>query len=703
MIEVLIIASWTPTRPTVLADTVQQLRATGVGVTIACGFAPEKIALPEGGARVIGLPAVKALPAADRAEYRYAAGGRKLWLRYRRDPVARRAARTADVLVALDSTAVHTVWQLARRHRAADAVVGLGPALAAVAKRDAERFRHAVSGVVRRPPSPAVGLDVIRERADRLGEKVVRRASGRRVLRDPRGRRAWRLLLGAPGISDAKRIVWADRVAGQLRKAGRGAEADAVRVAAARVVRHPVTRAEWLSTAATAEFEAGRIPAFLNEAVAAQLDVADKALAFGDLNTAMHFVAEAIPLMFHRAVHFDSLESPLAKDPEGFLAPLHRSAVGHALATPRGRSAPAAPPPEDRPHRLLFVAGNDYFLTEIRARYEHRPDFDVRTLDVSEPVTHPVGKLLRHLLAGSSSYGDAIRQLFAPDLEWADTVFVDWCALHAAMLTTLDPGTTRIIIRLHSYEAFSIFPHLVDLSRVDDLVFVSEPLRELTRDVVPALRQPGAPRTPVIPNALRLDRYRRPKNPDARFTLGLVAVSAIVKDPLWAFQVLHELRRRDERYRLVLIGKEFDGLQNAAAAAYHRLYAREVAELETQGAVRRIGETDNVPEALTDVGVILSTSVREGFPSGLVEGVASGAVPVVRDWPFFAGRKAGARTVFPEDWIVQTPQEAAERVIALTSSEDVWCKTGAAVADHAMANWDWSVIQAVYDRLLRGA
>jgi glycosyltransferase involved in cell wall biosynthesis len=201
---------------------------------------------------------------------------------------------------------------------------------------------------------------------------------------------------------------------------------------------------------------------------------------------------------------------------------------------------------------------------------------------------------------------------------------------------------------------------------------------------------------------LRLDRYRRPKNPDARFTLGLVAVSAIVKDPRWAFQVLHELRRRDERYRLVLIGKEFDGSQNAAAAAYHRLYTRDVAELEAQGAVRRTGETGNVPEALTDVGVILSTSVREGFPSGLVEGVASGAVPVVRDWPFFAGRKAGARTVFPEDWIVQTPQEAAERVIALTSSEDVWRKTGAAVADHAMATWDWSVVQAVYDRLLLG-
>jgi glycosyltransferase involved in cell wall biosynthesis len=279
-------------------------------------------------------------------------------------------------------------------------------------------------------------------------------------------------------------------------------------------------------------------------------------------------------------------------------------------------------------------------------------------------------------------------------------VFVEWCVVHAVMLNTLDPGNTRIIVRLHSYEAFTIFPHLIDLSRIDDLLFVSEPLREFTRDILPRLRQPDAPRTPVIPNAMRLDRYRQPKTSDARFTLGLVGVNAIAKDPCWALQVLRDLRRRDERYRLVLIGNEFDGSESPTAAAYHRLYVRDVAELEAQGTVRRTGQTDDVPGALTDVGVILSTSVREGFPQGLVEGVASGAVPVVRDWPFFAGREAGARSVFPEHWIVQTPQEAAERVLASTSSEDVWRKAGAAASDHAMANWDWSVIQATYDRLL---
>jgi glycosyltransferase involved in cell wall biosynthesis len=271
------------------------------------------------------------------------------------------------------------------------------------------------------------------------------------------------------------------------------------------------------------------------------------------------------------------------------------------------------------------------------------------------------------------------------------------------MLATLDPGNTRVIVRLHSYEAFTVFPHLIDMSRVDDLVFVSEPLRDFTLEVVPRLRQPGAPRTPVLTNAVRLDRYRRPKSADARFTLGLVGLSAIAKDPRWAFEVLRELRRADERYSLVLIGKEIDGTPTPAAAAYHELYARDLAELEAAGAVRRVGQTDDVPGALTDVGVILSTSVRESFHLGLIEGAASSAVPVVRDWPFFAQRPVGARSIFPADWIVSTPQEAAERILRLTATEEGWRKAGEAAAEHALVTWDWSVTQHEYDELLRRA
>ncbi|MFB9331398.1 glycosyltransferase family 1 protein, partial [Actinoplanes octamycinicus] len=524
----------------------------------------------------------------------------------------------------------------------------------------------------------------------------------------PRGRRAWRLLLGAPLLGDERRLRWTERVAGRLGELGLPGEAGLVRAAAARRARPSVATADSLEAAAQAEFAAGRIPVFLREAAAAQLHLADRALARDDLAEATRRFAKVIPLLFNRAVHFDSLTSPSARDPYRYLGDLHASATGQALAAPRGRRVPAAAPPAGRPHRLLFVTHtNVYFLTEIIERYRNRPDVEVRHLELTaDPEVTLLGKqtgrLIRHQLSGASDYGDALRQVFAPDLAWADTVFVDWCLGHAAMLATLDPGTARVIVRLHSYEAFTVFPHLLDLSRVDDLVFVSEPLREFATAAVPRLRGPGAPRTPVVTNAARLDRYRRPKPDAARFTLGLVGVGAIAKDPRWAFQVLRELRRHDERYRLVLIGKDLDEGPNPTSAAYFADYAADLADLEGRGLLRRTGQTDDVPGALTEVGVVLSSSVRESFHLGLIEGAASGAVPVVRDWPFFAGQRAGARSIFPAGWVVRDPAEAVRRILAGTATADVWRAAGAAAAEHALATWDWSVTAGQYDELILG-
>ncbi|HEX6873508.1 MAG TPA: glycosyltransferase, partial [Micromonosporaceae bacterium] len=188
----------------------------------------------------------------------------------------------------------------------------------------------------------------------------------------------------------------------------------------------------------------------------------------------------------------------------------------------------------------------------------------------------------------------------------------------------------------------------------------------------------------------------------ARFNLGLVGISAVAKDPRWAMQVLRLLREHDPRYRLLLIGSDVDPKPSAAAKRYHEKYERDLAELEPSGAVRRLGHTSDVPQALTEVGVILSSSVRESFHCALVEGAASGAVPVVRDWPFFAGKAHSARTLFPADWVVDTPEEAAKRILTVTATADGWREEGQAAAEHAITNWDWSVTQRQFDELLLG-
>ncbi|MFD1272607.1 glycosyltransferase [Streptomyces kaempferi] len=250
-------------------------------------------------------------------------------------------------------------------------------------------------------------------------------------------------------------------------------------------------------------------------------------------------------------------------------------------------------------------------------------------------------------VGSQAAYGREVEQALRPHLDWADTVFVDWCSLGAAFVTLVDPGTTRVIVRLHSFEAFSYWPHIMDFSRVDDLVFVGAHVRDLTTAAVPRLLAEDAPRLSVIPNAMELFSYRRPKHPDARFTLGLVGIGQIAKDPRWAVEVLRLLRRHDDRYRLLLVGGDLNTESSPAVRLYHDRLERDLAKLEPSGAVRRVGQTDDVPGVLEEIGTILSTSVRESFHCALVEGAASGAVPVVRDWPFFADADNGARTLFP--------------------------------------------------------
>ncbi|WP_158566793.1 glycosyltransferase [Actinomadura craniellae] len=478
---------------------------------------------------------------------------------------------------------------------------------------------------------------------------------------------------------------------------------------AARLVRERRLRADLLGAAADRDLADGRRPRDPVAAYAAELACADASLRAGEPGAAAASFLRATELAFHRVLHIDRLDSPLDAAPEKYTGPLLRSAVGRALAAPRGRSAPPAPPPGDgRPLRLLVVTrANANFLGEIRDRYGDHPGVEFRFLDLAEdPVLAPLAKGLRRMvefaLGGQPGYGRRLEEALRPYLDWADTVFVEWCTASAALFTLVDPGATRVVVRLHKFEAYTHWPHLVDFSRVDDLVFVSEPMRDLAAAVLPRLRGADAPRVHVVPNAMDLRTFHRPKRPEARFTLGLVGLGQVAKDPRWALDVLRALRAHDPRYRLLVVGGDLRPTGTAAAARYLDLLQRDFAELEPDGAVRRLGHRDDMPAVMTEIGVILSGSVRESFHCVVAEGAASGAVPVVRDWPCFAGRPRGARAIFPAEWVVGTPREAVDRILALTADEDVWAAAGAAAAEHALCTWDWTVVQHEFDRLLLG-
>ncbi|GAB1693952.1 glycosyltransferase family 1 protein [Krasilnikovia sp. M28-CT-15] len=706
MIRVLLIADGPPRSPHTLAEKVRQWSAAGAEVALASGVVSR--AMPELPAELAQVLAVPPLPQKQRLAAFELPGGEKLWRRFHRVPAARRLGARADVVVALDSLAVHTAWQLARRHRGADVVFGLAPAERAIAARAARPVRHAARRVFGRGPVPRVAAAALGRRARRYSRWPARAATGTRVHRTAAGRAFWQTVVCMRRLPSGVRLPLTRRVCDSLQRAGMPERSDRTLLAAAHEERHLGRRAELLGGQAARAMAEGTMPSYLTTAVQTGFAAADQAYSDGDLPTAARQFCAATRVLFHRGVHLDSLTSPAVADPYAFAAPLRDSAVGRELAVPRGRSGHPRQV-TGRPHRILFLyRKNDTFLSRIRERYAEHPDAEVRSVDLVRSPGDPTSlarlrpRFVEHQLRGTSPYGDMFARLLQPHLEWADTVFVEWCTGAAAAVTLVDPGSTRIIVRLHSFEAFTEVPHLIDYSRVDDMIYVSDHLRDFVQAAVPRLRAPAAPRAHVLPNAMDLRPYARPKAPDARFTVGLVGIHSMAKDPRWAIQVARRLREHDERYRLLVIGGQPGHHASRAARNYYFAYTRERRELERDGALQRYGQTDDVAQALTEVGVILSSSVRESWHCGLVEGAASGAVPVVRDWPFFAGRAHGARSLFPSDWVVPDVGEAVDRILAVTSSEEVWRATGAAAAEHTCATWDWPVVGPQFDRVLLG-
>jgi glycosyltransferase involved in cell wall biosynthesis len=590
------------------------------------------------------------------------------------DPEVQRLAATARAILVLDDDAV----------RAARSLAGAGVKVV----RSRNQAVKAVAGSPDRPTPDAPRTP--------LAHRVAVRLPVWAVL----------ALLRAPFVKPSPRRTFARMVATRRTAAGQHRSADRVIRAVAAQQSSARERADLLGTLVSAQLFNGVQAALARDAYAAELEVADEHLAAGRTHDVVQSVAEAARTAFHRVLHHDGLTSPLAASPADFLAPWHASTAASTLSAPRGRARAAATPPTDRPLRLLISTwDNGSFLTEIRAAFEARSDVEVRYVEFAghpelAGVLRNVSDVAQYVLQPDPEVTTILEQELRPHLDWADVAFVDWCTGLAARLTAVDPGDTRIIVRLHSFEAFARWPHIIDFSRVDDLVLVSDIVRDVMGEIAPALERPGAARTEVLTNAVELVGLDRPKPDEARFVVGLIGWWQTAKDPLWTVEVVKLLREHDPRYRLLILGKPY----LEAGSESTQAYARELeAELTLLGdAVDRPGHTDDIPGALTGIGTIISSSVRESFHVGLVEGAASGAVPVVRDWPYFAGRRHSARTLFPEDWVVDTPREAADRILRLTADDETWRSAGREAAEIAVQRWDWAQVRPTYERLVLG-
>ena len=443
--------------------------------------------------------------------------------------------------------------------------------------------------------------------------------------------------------------------------------------------------------------------------VSRTLEAADTALDRGHASRALGLASDALAVAFHRERHSETLRSALVEDPAAFLAPVAGSAVlrllGHRLAR-SGR------PLDDAAPVLVLSSPYASFHGEVVAALESS-GLDVETIDLAEH--HPLFRRtvvdveFLHALAHACRWPDRTglgartelrgteRRLLASVervLAGRRAIFCDWLDRSTVWASHLCPPETRLVVRVHAVDVLSAWLPLVRWASVDEVIVVSPAMRSLVMDELTALGHDVPVR--VVPSFGSVAGYARPKAEGARTTMGMIGWGRRVKDPLWALDLLG----RDPSWRLVLVGPGPGEGTSASERAYFRELEARLAEPAVAERVRVLGWTDDVPEALREIGVVLSTSRREGCHRGLIEGAASGAVPVVRDWPLLAARH-GPGGLVPAEWVVHDLDAAAARVRSVTQP-DQWPAASEETAQVAARTFDGEAADAAYVEAVTG-
>ncbi len=236
-------------------------------------------------------------------------------------------------------------------------------------------------------------------------------------------------------------------------------------------------------------------------------------------------------------------------------------------------------------------------------------------------------------------------------LEWANETAVQLTRMMAQGVHPFDmteqEARPKVVVRLHSYEAFTNMPGMIDWSVVDHLAYVADHVREIAEEYNPFLANTGC-RCTIIPNGVELDSIEH-LDPGPGFDIAVVGSINHKKNPAMALQVIQELiEEYDSRFRLHWAGAFQD--------PRYEVYLSHMVELmELEDHVKFYGHVDDMDSFWRGKNYLLHTSVHEGHSYAIMEAMARGIQPVIHNY-------YGADRQYREEWLFDSARFAAEKI-----------------------------------------
>lgn len=277
-------------------------------------------------------------------------------------------------------------------------------------------------------------------------------------------------------------------------------------------------------------------------------------------------------------------------------------------------------------------------------------------------------------------------------LKKCDIIWCEWLLLNARWYSANIYSFQRLYIRAHKFEISKIYGYKVNWKNVSKVITVSYYWQEQF------MNEFGIPREKitVINNFIDVKSYPTEKQDGYKYNIGMIGILPKLKGFSRAVDILKILKEKDPRYKLYIAGKRPQDFANTWNEPEQKKYY-----LDTFKKIEDFGLEDSIiycgwiktDEFLKNIGYTLSLSDRtfpESFHVAPFECMASGGVGLAIYWE-------GIEYIYPENVIEETPQDVAQRILALNEDSAAYDELSQQGKKFVEDNYDLPII---FDRII---
>lgn len=243
-------------------------------------------------------------------------------------------------------------------------------------------------------------------------------------------------------------------------------------------------------------------------------------------------------------------------------------------------------------------------------------------------------------------------------LQWCDIAFFDFAQTPLVELSNLAvKPCPKIVVRVLGLEVFYNVQH-INWQHVDHIICISEHQKQRLID----LYLPDMPPITVIPLGVNVEQFTPPENKEFGYNICQVGNMLPHKRHYELIQLFADLIENTTPYHAwhLHIHHTTDGTWRAHQQKEYTIFCKElIEELELVDKVT-IHDFDaqwqqgGGKEFFSNMDIIVSNSMMEGYHKTPMEGMACGVHPIVNCW-------RGAKDIYPSQYVFETFSEALDQ------------------------------------------